>query len=96
MLTIPADRDTWSVTLYMSAGDRPFKRLRDRAVWSAVLAACPLHVQWLDGEPISDVTAMGGIIDRYRRLIENGRPVATGVALLGDAWRAPIRRWGAG
>ena len=51
-----------------------------------MLAACPLHAQWLDGEPISDVMAMGGIIDRYRRLIEDGRPVATGVALLGDAW----------
>lgn len=86
VLTIPADCETWSVTLYTSAGDRPFKRVRDPGVWSSVLAACPLHAQWLEGEPISDVMAMGGVIDRYRRLIDDGSPVATGVALLGDAW----------
>src|SRR6185437_388588 len=41
---------------------------------------------WLDGEPISDVLPMGGVIDRYRRLVRYGRPVATGVAMVGDAW----------
>jgi hypothetical protein len=30
--------------------------------------------------------AMGGILDRYRRLTVNGKPVATGVVLLGDSW----------
>jgi hypothetical protein len=30
--------------------------------------------------------AMGGVIDRYRRLSVCGEPVATGLALLGDAW----------
>ncbi|HEX2771802.1 MAG TPA: FAD-dependent oxidoreductase, partial [Micromonosporaceae bacterium] len=47
---------------------------------------CPRHVQWLDGEPISDVLAMGGVVDRYRRLAPDGRPVATGVAAVADAW----------
>jgi flavin-dependent dehydrogenase len=29
---------------------------------------------------------MGGMIDRYRRPIADGRPLLTGIALLGDAW----------
>jgi hypothetical protein len=66
VLTLPADNGTWSVTLFISAGDRPLKRLPDPNLWSAVVAACPAHAQWLDGEPSSGVMAMGGVIDRYR------------------------------
>jgi flavin-dependent dehydrogenase len=86
ILVLPSDNDTWSVTLYTAAGDRPLKRLRDAEAWEAVIAACPAHAQWLDGEPITGVLPMGGIVDRYRRLVDDGRPAATGVALLGDAW----------
>lgn len=87
VLVLPSDNDTWSVTLYTSAGDRPLKRLRHRERWEAVLRACPAHVQWLEGgEPLSEVLPMGGIVDRYRRLVVDGRPIVTGVALLGDAW----------
>jgi flavin-dependent dehydrogenase len=45
-----------------------------------------LHAHWLDGEPITDVLAMGGVIDRYRRYVVDGHPVATGIAPVGDAW----------
>ena len=45
-----------------------------------------MHAQWLDGEPITGLLAMGGVLDRYRRLVVGGRPVATGVALVGDSW----------
>lgn len=86
ILIIPSDNDTWSVTLYTSAGDRPLKRLRERERWEAVLGACPLHVHWLDGEPITDVASMGGIVDRYRRLVVDGQPIVTGVVLLADSW----------
>ena len=86
VLTIPADNGVWSVTLYISAGDRPLKRLRDPGVWEALVGACPLHAQWLEGEPVSDVLAMGGVVDRYRRLIVDGQPVATGIVPVGDAW----------
>ena len=86
LLTLPSDNDTWSVTVYTSAGDRPLKRLRDPGPWTALVRACPLHAQWLEGEPISDMIAMGGILDRYRRLTVDGKPVATGVVLLGDSW----------
>jgi 2-polyprenyl-6-methoxyphenol hydroxylase-like FAD-dependent oxidoreductase len=86
ILTVPADNGTWSVTLYTSSGDQPLKQLRDPDAWTRLLAACPLHAHWLDGEPTTGVMAMGGIVDRYRRLLYGARPVATGVALAGDAW----------
>jgi 2-polyprenyl-6-methoxyphenol hydroxylase-like FAD-dependent oxidoreductase len=86
LLTIPADNGTWSVTVYISSGDRPLKRLRHVGAWEALVGACPLHAQWLEGEPITDVIAMGGVVDRYRRLIVDGQPVATGIVPVGDAW----------
>jgi 2-polyprenyl-6-methoxyphenol hydroxylase-like FAD-dependent oxidoreductase len=85
LLTLPCDNATWSVTVFTSAGDRPLKRLREPGIWSAVVAACPMHEQWLDGEPISDVLAMGGVTNRYRRFSVDGKPVATGIAPVGDA-----------
>ena len=85
ILTLPGDNNTWSVTLYMSAGDTPLKRLRDPERWTALVAACPSHAHWLDGEPISGVLAMGGVTDRYRRFSRDGRPIVTGVAAVGDA-----------
>ncbi|MGZ4314025.1 MAG: FAD-dependent oxidoreductase [Solirubrobacteraceae bacterium] len=86
VLTMPTDNDTWSVTLYASAGDQALKRLRDPEAWTAVLAACPLHAHWLEGEPITGIMAMGGVVDRYRRLVDDHGPIVTGMALLGDAW----------
>jgi 2-polyprenyl-6-methoxyphenol hydroxylase-like FAD-dependent oxidoreductase len=86
ILILVSDNDTWSVTLHASAGDRPLKRMREPDRWDAVMAACPLHAQWIDGEPISEVLPMGGIVDRYRRVVVDDRPPITGVALLADAW----------
>ena len=85
VLTLPGDNGTWSVTLCASAGDQPLKRLRDAGRWTALVAACPRHAQWLDGEPITGVLAMSGVTDRYRRFSIGGQPVATGIAAVGDA-----------
>jgi hypothetical protein len=85
LLTLPADNHTWSVTVFTDIGERLFKRLRDREVWTALVAACPRHAHWLDGDPITDVLPMGGIVDRYRRFRVGDRPVATGIAAVGDA-----------
>ena len=86
LLTLPGDRDTWAVTVYAAAGDRALTALRHVDCWTAVVAACPLHAHWLDGEPISGVLPMAGVLDRYRRSVVGGRPVATGIALLADSW----------
>ncbi|MGA2011859.1 MAG: FAD-dependent monooxygenase [Solirubrobacteraceae bacterium] len=85
VLTLPSDNGTWAVTLVTSSGDRMLKRMRDPKLWTAVVEACPLHAPWLEGEPITELEAMGGVLDRYRRLLAGGRPLLTGIALLGDA-----------
>ena len=50
------------------------------------MRACPAHAHWIDHEPITDVIALGGIVDRYRRFVTPRGPVATGVVALADAW----------
>ena len=82
ILTAPGDAGTWSITVYVGSGDRPLKRLRHEAAWTALVRACPLQAHWLDGEPISGVLAMAGVLDRRR----GATPTVTGVAAVGDAW----------
>ncbi len=85
LLTLPGDSQTWSVTIFTFSGDAALKALRDPARWTALVAACPLHAHWLDGEPITPVLAMGGVANRYRRFVVDGAPVATGILSVGDA-----------
>jgi 2-polyprenyl-6-methoxyphenol hydroxylase-like FAD-dependent oxidoreductase len=85
VLTLPADKTTWSITVCIATGDRALKRLRDAGRWTAVVAACPMASQWLEGEPMTGILPMGGVVDRYRRLMADGQPVATGLALVADA-----------
>jgi len=84
ILTLPADAGTWSVTLYGAAADTPLKRFRHEPVWTAVMRASPLQAHWLEGEPMTGILPMGGVLDRRRRLPADG--TLTGVALLADAW----------
>jgi len=86
LLTLPGDGETWSVTVFISSRDQALKELRKPDRWTRLVAACPLHVHWLDGEPITGVLPMSGVIDRYRRSVVAGAPVVTGVAVVGDAW----------
>ena len=86
VLTLPGDNETWSVTIFIAAGDQPLKSLRREDVWTKVIRSCPLHAHWLDGEPLTGVLAMSGIVDRYRRLVVDGAPVATGFVAVADAW----------
>jgi len=86
LLTIPGDNDTWSVTVVTTTGDAPLKALRGTECFTRVVRACPAQAHWLDGTPITDVVVMAGILDRRRRFVVDGRPVATGFAAVGDAW----------
>ena len=85
LLTLPADRATWAVTVYARADDRALRPLRHPDVFDRVLRACPLHAHWIDGEPIRDIASMNGIANRVRRFVVDGVPVATGLVALGDA-----------
>ena len=86
VLTLDGDNNTWSVTLFTSSGDAPLKALRDPELFTQVLRACPMQAHWLDGEPITPVLPMAGVMDRYRRLVVDGAPIVTGFAAVGDAW----------
>ena len=86
LLTLPADRGTWSVTVVVDSHDRPLKELRHEDVWTAVVAACPRHAHWLDGEPITRVLPMSGVLDRYTRAVVDGVPVVTGLVAVADSW----------
>jgi 2-polyprenyl-6-methoxyphenol hydroxylase-like FAD-dependent oxidoreductase len=86
LLTLPADNGTWSVTVYVPAGDRPLKALRDVEPWTALVRACPAHAHWIDHEPTTGIIALGGIVDRYRRFVTPHGPIATGVVAVADAW----------
>ena len=85
ILTNYADNDTWSITLFTSK-NKAMRALRDTAAFDRVVAACPRHAHWLDGEPITPVLMMAGVLDRYRRFVVGGQPVVTGFAAVGDAW----------
>jgi 2-polyprenyl-6-methoxyphenol hydroxylase-like FAD-dependent oxidoreductase len=85
ILTNYADNDTWSITLYTSK-NKAMRALRDTAAFRRVVAACPRQAHWLDGEPITPVLMMAGVLDRYRRFVVDGQPVITGFAAVGDAW----------
>jgi 2-polyprenyl-6-methoxyphenol hydroxylase-like FAD-dependent oxidoreductase len=86
LLTLPGDNSTWSLTLWAPTGDAALKEFRHPEKFDNVVRACPLHAHWLDGEPITDVRPMAGILDKYRRFVVDGKPVATGFAAVGDAW----------
>jgi 2-polyprenyl-6-methoxyphenol hydroxylase-like FAD-dependent oxidoreductase len=86
LLTLPSDAGTWSVTVVFSSGDHALKKLRNPKHWAALVSACPLHAHWLNGEPITDVVALGGTIDRYRRFVVDDAPVVTGIISVGDSW----------
>ena len=85
LLTLPADRTTWAVTVYTRADDRAMRPVRHPDVFERVLRACPLHGHWIDGDPIRDIASMNGIANRVRRFVVDGVPVATGLVALGDA-----------
>src|SRR5690242_12420130 len=85
LLTLPGDARTWSVTVYISSRDQALKELRRPENWSAVVGACPLHAHLMNGEPVSEILPMSGIVDRRRRTVVDGTPVATGILPVGDA-----------
>jgi len=86
ILTLDGDNDTWSVTLYTSSKNKAMRALRDTATFHRVVKSCPRQAHWLDGEPITPVLLMAGVLDRYRRFVVDGQPVITGFVAVGDAW----------
>ena len=56
-----------------------------RTSFERVVRECAGYAPWLDGEPISDMVSMSGIVDRTRHFVVDGAPVVTGMVSIADA-----------
>ena len=87
LLTLPADNGTWSVVVVTSSEDTELRGLRDADRWTAVVRSLPGSAPWVAGEPIDDrVMSITKLEDRIRSLVVDGRPVVTGLVMVGDSW----------
>ncbi|MFX0574452.1 FAD-dependent oxidoreductase [Nocardia nepalensis] len=97
MTSVPGDAGTWSLALFVSAGDRAMRALSDPEVWQRVAALYPNMAHWASyADPITGVLAMSGMEARHRRFVVDGRPVATGLLSIGDAWATTNPTFGMG
>jgi 2-polyprenyl-6-methoxyphenol hydroxylase-like FAD-dependent oxidoreductase len=84
-----ADNCTFAAEVSVPVADRPMKRLRETAVWTAAAMALPEGPEWIDPErsqPISPaVEVMGQERNTLRRFVSEGGPLALGVHVIGDA-----------
>jgi 2-polyprenyl-6-methoxyphenol hydroxylase-like FAD-dependent oxidoreductase len=88
----PADGGTFSITFAIPLAVPRLKVLSKTAAFDVMSRALPALRPWVDpavSEPIGDpehpVQAMGGLINRLRRFVVDGRPLAQGFFVLGDA-----------
>jgi 2-polyprenyl-6-methoxyphenol hydroxylase-like FAD-dependent oxidoreductase len=88
----PADDRTFSITLAAPLAFPRMKVLAKAAAFDEMVRSIPGLIPWVDGsvsEPIGDpahpVHAMGGLINRLRRFVDDEGPVALGFFVLGDA-----------
>lgn len=86
ILTLPGDNLTWMVVATTSSGDMPLKQMRFEEKWRKVMQELPLQAHWLDGDPVGDFQAIAGIMDRCWRFVVDGKPIATGLLAVADAW----------
>ena len=96
-----ADQATFCVELVAPVWDRKLRALRHEAVHLAVARALPEIDDWLDAgraTPIGPVAAMGEERNVLRHFINDGRPIALGLHVIGDA-RCQLNSlyaWGSG
>ncbi len=88
----PADDRTFSITLAVPLAVPRLKVLARVEAFDEMVRSIPGMAPWVApeiAEPIGDAThpvqAMGGLINRLRRFVIDGEPVAVGFFVLGDA-----------
>jgi 2-polyprenyl-6-methoxyphenol hydroxylase-like FAD-dependent oxidoreductase len=86
-LTLAADNGHWSVLIIARADDGALRRLKDVTTWEKVVRSLPTIAHWVDAQSVEDrIVLMSKIEDRIRHLRLDGRPLATGLLVTGDAW----------
>lgn len=88
----PADDGVFSVTLAVPIAIQRLKILARVAAFDALVESIPALAPWVAGstsEPVDDplhpVQAMGGLINRLRRFVDDRGPIALRFFVLGDA-----------
>lgn len=82
------DNRTFSITFGLHADDVELRQLLRPGPFSWAAAALPAVRAWVDpdrAEPITGVEVMARLLNRRRRFVRGGRPVATGVFAVGDS-----------
>jgi 2-polyprenyl-6-methoxyphenol hydroxylase-like FAD-dependent oxidoreductase len=82
------DNRTFSVTLAYDTEDEPLRSLRRRGRFDEAIDLMPPIAVWVDpdvSEPISGVHYMGGLINRVRHFVVDGRPIVRGLFAVGDS-----------
>jgi 2-polyprenyl-6-methoxyphenol hydroxylase-like FAD-dependent oxidoreductase len=82
------DNRSFSVTLASHTDDAAMRKLSRNAHFEAALRSLPGLDAWTArglATPITDVQTMARLRNRIRRFVADGVPVATGLAVIGDA-----------
>jgi 2-polyprenyl-6-methoxyphenol hydroxylase-like FAD-dependent oxidoreductase len=81
-----SDNGTALIAVAPLVEDRRFRAAGDPDVFTSVLRCIPSFAPWLDAmEPTTRVFSMGGLHNTLRRVVVDGEPVATGLAVVGDS-----------
>jgi len=84
----PGDSGIFSITLAASLDDDPLRAILHEGPFEAAARALPATREWIEperSEPVTAVRAMAKLVNRRRRFVLDGEPLALGVFALGDA-----------
>lgn len=84
----PGDNGTFSVTLATGNDDEVFRHLRKTELFDAVVAQLVPTAPWADpkvSQPITPVHPMAKLLNRVRKVVDDGTVVAPGLHAIGDA-----------
>lgn len=96
-IAFPADSGLFSLAFLLSADDPYRQRLRVPDVFDRVQREIPMMAPWIDcGEPVDIPRPVGGLENRWRRLVDSRGPIVAGLVLLGDAAMHTNPTWGRG
>ena len=82
------DNRTFSLTMASYTDDRPMRALSSADGFEAAARSLPGTAPWIERDrctPITEVTSMAKLRNRHRRFVVDGRPIVTGLSVLGDA-----------